>query len=74
MKKYGYYIVERTYLVRWSTKSCEYIKPDGAWHEYPDRWDVVSNGRYSTDDEEQAMIEAKELFADMEEIGFKYPD
>jgi hypothetical protein len=74
MKKYGYYIVERTYLVRWSTKSCEYIKPDGTWHEYPDRWDVMTNGRYITDDEEQAMIEAKELFADMEEIGFKYPD
>ena len=73
-KRYGYYIVESTYLVRWGTKVCEYFKPDGTWHDYPDEWDVITNGRRIGDDEEQAMKEAKELFAEMEEIGFKYPD
>ena len=71
---YSYYVVERTYLVRWSRKSCEYIKPEGTWHKYLDRWDVITNCRHIGDDEEQAMKEVKELFAEMEEIGFKYPD
>ena len=74
MKRYGYYVVEGTYLVRWNAKSCEYIKPDGTWHEYTDLWDVATNGRRIGDDEEQAMKEAKKLFAEMEKIGFKYPD
>ena len=69
---YSYYIVEGTYLVRWGTEGCEYIKPDGTWHAYRDLWDVTTNGRHITDDEEQAMKKAKELFAKMEEIGFEY--
>jgi len=44
-KRYEYYIVEGTYLVRWGTKGCEYLKPDGTWHEYSDMWDVTTNGR-----------------------------
>ena len=71
---YSYYIVEGTNLVRWSTKSCKYIKPDGTWHKYPDRWDVMTNGRHIGDDEEVAMIKAKELFAKLEGYGFEYPD
>jgi hypothetical protein len=73
-KRYEYYIVEGTYLVRWGTKSCEYIKPDGTWHEYSDRWDVMTNGRHIGNDEKLAMEKAKALFAEMEELGFKYPD
>ena len=73
-KKYGYYIVESTYLVRWGTKVCEYLKPDGTWHNYSNEWSVITNGRHIGDDEGLAMKKAKELFAEMEEIGFKYPD
>ena len=71
-KRYGYYLVEGTYLVRWGKKICEYLKPDGTWHEYSDEWDVMTNGRHITDDEEQAIKEGKELFAKLEKIGFKY--
>jgi hypothetical protein len=73
-KRYGYYIVEGIYLVRWGTKVCEYLKPDGTWHDYPDEWDVMTNGRRIGDDEEQAMEKAKALFAKLEKYGFKYPD
>ena len=69
---YSYYIVESTYLVRWSRKSCEYLKPDGTWNEYSNEWSVITNGRRIGDDEELAMKKAKELFAEMEEIGFEY--
>ena len=71
-KRYGYYIVEGTYLVRWNIKSCEYLKPDGTWHEYSDLWDVATNGRHIGDDEKLAMEKAKALFAKLEKIGFEY--
>ena len=71
-KRYGYYIVENSHLVRWGTNVCEYLKPDGTWHHYPDEWDVITNGRRIGDDEEQAMKEAKELFAKLEKYGFEY--
>ncbi len=71
---YEYFIVESTYLVRWGNEGCEYIKPDGTWHEYADEWNVQTNGRLIGDDEELAMKKAKALFAELDEIGFKYPD
>jgi hypothetical protein len=71
-KRYGYYIVEGTYLVRWNIKSCEYLKPDGTWHEYSDLWDVATNCRHIGDDEKLAMEKAKALFAKLEKIGFEY--
>ena len=71
-KRYSYYIVEGTYLVRWGTQVCEYLKPDGTWHEYRDLWDVTTNGRLIGDDEELAMTKAKALFAKLEKYGFEY--
>ena len=71
---YSYYIVESTYLVRWNIKRCEYLKPDGTWHEYSDMWDVMTNGRRIGDDEKLAMEKAKALFAKLEKYGFEYPD
>ena len=59
-------------MVRWSTKVCEYLKPDGTWQDYPDEWDVMANGRRIGNDEEQAMEKAKELFAKLEKYGFEY--
>ena len=44
-KRYGYYTVENSHLVRWGTNVSEYLKPDGTWHHYPDEWDVITNGR-----------------------------
>jgi len=70
---YEYFIVEGTYLVRWGDE-CEYLKPDGTWHPYPDEWDVQTNGRLIGSDEEEAMAAAKELFEKLEGYGFKYED
>ena len=72
MPRYRYYLVEGTYLVRWHGNSAEYIKPDGTWHDYADHWDIMTNGRYIGHDDELAMKKAKELFASLDEIGFKY--
>ena len=72
MLKYKYYLVEGTYLVRWNDKGAQFVKPDGTWHPYRDLWDVATNGRYITDNEEEAMKEAKELFERLRQIGFEY--
>jgi len=69
---YEYFVVEGTYLVRWGDEGCEYIKPDGTWHEYRNQWDVQTNGRLIGEDEEEAMKAAQELFAKLEGYGFKY--
>ena len=74
MARYHYYLVEGTYLVRWQWTEghAEYVKPDGTWHDYPDHWDIATNGRYIGKDDELAMKKAKELFARLDAIGFKY--
>ena len=72
MKKYHYYLVEGTYLVRWNDKGGGFVKPDWTWHPYDDQWDIATNGRFIGDDEEEAMKRAKELFESLKEIGFEY--
>jgi len=70
--RYGYYLVEGTYLVRRRGFRAEYLKPDGGWHPYPDLWDVETNGRYIGDDEKAALREAQALFEKLAGYGFRY--
>jgi hypothetical protein len=49
------------------------VRPDGTWHPYRDEWDVMTNGRYSGEDDEKAMEIAQELFDEAEEDGHEYP-
>lgn len=72
MAAYQYYLVESTYLVRWDDEGAEFVKPDGTWHPYKDTWDVATNGHFITDDEDEAMERAAELFARLDKISFQY--
>jgi len=72
MAKYEYFLVEGTYLVRLGTRSAEYLKPDGSWRDYADRWDVITNGRLIGTDEAAALREAEALFERLRSYGFEY--
>jgi tetratricopeptide (TPR) repeat protein len=56
-------LVESTYVVRQSrSKHCaEQLTPEGEWIDYPDLWDVITNGR-PIDSEEKALETAKKIF------------
>jgi tetratricopeptide (TPR) repeat protein len=60
---YYYCLVEGTYVVRQSRSNAgaEYLTPEGEWLEYPDLWDVATNGR-PIESEEEALQTAKEIF------------
>lgn len=70
--RYEYFLVEGTYLVRLHARGAEFLKPDGSWHDYRDRWDVVTNGRLIGTDEQAALREAEALFERLKCYGFSY--
>jgi len=59
---YLYYLVESSFVVRVTPDGVEAQRrmPDGRWVDYPDLWDVWTNGRY-IDTEEEAMQTAEWL-------------
>jgi hypothetical protein len=61
MAKYEYYVVESSFVARVGPGTTERLTRDGAWVDYPDRWDVLTNGR-SLENEEKALETAKQLF------------
>ena len=62
-RRYTYYLVEGTYVVRTHVKGAEYIRPDGKWENYPNyMWDVAMNGRLIGNKEEDALKIAKNIF------------
>lgn len=63
MTRYYYSLVESTYVVRQSRSKhgAEYLTPEGEWIDYPDLWDVITNGRPIAS-EEEALETAKENF------------
>lgn len=62
MAEYEYYVVESTFVARVGPGTTEQLMRDGSWVEYPDRFEVLSNGRL-LDDEDKALAKAKQLFA-----------
>ena len=63
MTRYFYSLVEGTYVVRQSRSKhgAEYLTPEGEWIDYPDLWDVITNGRPIAT-EEEALENAKKIF------------
>ena len=63
MTKYNFYVVENSFVARVNqkTKKAERLMPDRKWENYPDVWDVCTNGR-SVKNEQEALKEAKEIF------------
>ena len=61
MVQYEYYVVESSFVVRVGPGTTERLTHDGTWVDYPDRWDVLTNGRL-LESEEKALAKAKQLF------------
>ncbi len=61
MAEYEYYVVESSFVVRVGPGTTEQLMRDGGWVEYPDRWEVLSDGR-QLKDEDKALAKAKQLF------------
>jgi hypothetical protein len=63
MTRYYYSLVEGTYVVRQSRSKhgAENLTPEGEWIDYPDLWDVITNGR-PIESEEVALETAKKIF------------
>ena len=61
MVQYEYYVVESSFVVRVGPGTTERLMRDGMWVDYPDRWDVLINGRLR-ESEEKARAKAKQLF------------
>lgn len=62
--EYAYYVVESSFVVRAGTDgTTERLLADGSWIDYPDRWDVFTNGRL-LESEEKAMAKARQLFSE----------
>ena len=61
MVKYDYFVVESSFVARVGPGTTERLTRDGTWEDYPDRWDVVTNGRL-LESEEQALAKAQQLF------------
>ncbi len=63
MTRYYYSLVEGTYVVRQSRSKhgTEHLTPEGEWIDYPDLWDVITNGRPIAS-EEEALETAKKIF------------
>lgn len=66
MAKYEYYVVESSFVARVGPGTAERLMRDGSWVDYPDRWDVLTNGRL-LEDEEKALAKAKQLSQDFDE-------
>lgn len=61
MAEYQYYVVESSFVVRVGAGTAERLARDGSWVDYPDRWDVLSNG-WLLESEDKALAKAKHLF------------
>lgn len=61
MVEYEYYVVESSFVARVGPGTTERLTGDGTWVDYPDRWDVLTNGRL-LESEEKALAKAKDLF------------
>jgi hypothetical protein len=61
MAEYEYYVVESSFVARVGPGTTEQLMRDGAWADYPDRWEVLSAGR-RLENEEKALAKAKQLF------------
>jgi dipeptidyl aminopeptidase/acylaminoacyl peptidase len=62
MARYEYYVVESSYVVRTRRGRAERLTEDGRWVDYPDLWDVATNGRWVKGGEAAALREAEEIF------------
>ncbi len=62
MADYEYYVVESSFVARVGQGTTERLKRDGTWEDYPDTWDVLTNGR-QLENEEKALAKAQQLFA-----------
>lgn len=63
MIRYYNSLVEGTYVVRQSRPKhrAENLTPEGEWIDYPDLWDVITNGR-PIESEEMALETVKKIF------------
>ena len=62
MARYGYYVVESSFVVRMRGVRTERLTADGCWVDYPDIWDVIMNGRQVKGGEAEALAAAKAIF------------
>ena len=62
MARYGYHVVEGSFVVRMRGGRAERLTAEGGWVDYPDTWDVVTNGRWVKGGEAAALAAAKEIF------------
>ncbi|MBN2493938.1 MAG: hypothetical protein JXR96_05040 [Deltaproteobacteria bacterium] len=60
---YLYYLVEYAFVVRVNQEMTEAqrLLADGSWVDYPDLWDVATNGK-AIDTQKQALETARQLF------------
>jgi len=63
-KKYKYYVVESSFVVRVGKGTVVRYTNEGKWELYPDRWDVITNGTPLDRDEDPVKV-ARELFKDL---------
>ena len=56
-------VVENSFVARLSKDATERYTRDGIWIPYPDRWDVITNGRLLCKGEDPVTV-AEELFAE----------
>ena len=62
MARYEYYVVEGSFVVRTGGGRHERLTADGRWVDYPDTWDIYTNGRWVKGGKAQALAEAQEIF------------
>ncbi len=62
MVRYGYYVVESSFVVRMGGGRTERLTADGCWVDYPDTRDVIMNGRKVKGGEAEALVAAKAIF------------
>lgn len=67
--RYTYSVVDNTYVVRWSSDSCEKLSGEGAWVPHDDLWDVATNGRPLAN-EEEAIRRWEEILRWNQEHGY----
>ena len=69
MSDWQYYVVENCFVVRTELGAgrAERLMRDGSWIDYPDTYDVATNGRWLKD-EARAKEVAQKLFAMLPEL------
>ncbi len=63
-KRYKYFVVENSFVVRIREGTVERYTTEGKWESYPDRWDVITNGTPLEKGEDPVKV-ARELFEDL---------